>query len=70
MNNAQREKHTQAEKPGELYWNEVTGLGALADIRKIAELEGEVKRLKSLVAWNVERQRAKTGNNTNANGTG
>jgi len=37
-------KHKSAEEPGELYFNEVTGIGAMSDQCRIAELEGEVKQ--------------------------
>ena len=36
-------KHKSAEDPGELYFNEVTGIGAMADQYRIAELEALIK---------------------------
>jgi hypothetical protein len=36
------EKHMSAEEPGELYWNEVTGIGSMHDQYKIAELEAKL----------------------------
>jgi len=36
------EKHMSAEKPGELYWNEVTGIGNVSDHYRIVELEEEL----------------------------
>lgn len=42
-------KHKSAEEPGDLYWNEVTGIGSMQDQYRISELEDRIFELEATV---------------------